>query len=246
MQKKKAQPQVEEKTASEWQKSLKNEAKKEQMKKAGIWIAIIAAAFIGLGFLVFMAGSTGSSNTTTVTKENLPKVTEGEIIVGKKDAPVTIIEYADFQCPACARWNPDINRLLSEYDGKVRVVYRHFPLRNAHQHAQISGQAAQAAFNQGKFSEMKNTLFDKQNDWASVSDPKETFIAYAEQIGMDPVKFEADMNSEETKKKVDAGYAQAMSIGLQSTPTFFIGNQMVQAASYEDFKKLIDEELSKK
>lgn len=194
---------------------------------------------------MLFADKSTSNNSAPVEVSNLPAPRSSDIIVGDKNAKVIITEYADFQCPACAAANPFTNQVLDEYKDKVKLVYRFFPLRNIHKNALISGQAAYAAWRLGKFSEMKNMLYENQADWENLGDPRETFLGYAKQIELDNDKFNTLMDSEDAKNAVLNGEREALGLGLNSTPTFFIGNKKFSPRGFEDFKKLIDEELQK-
>lgn len=228
---------------SNWQNTLKKQERQEMLKKVALWGGIIIACIVGLAILVQLASNSGPS-TEPVVKENLREVSSSDIVLGNPEAKVVIYEYADFQCPACARYNPIINQILAEYDGQVKVVYRHFPLNSIHPNAQIAGQAGHAAWKLGKFQDMKDMLFDKQNDWANLDDPREVFISYAGQAGMDEAEFAQIMNSDEAKQAVENGEREAVSLGINSTPTFFIGNKQILPTGLETFKELIDAELS--
>lgn len=238
MQKKKELPQE---SSSNWQESLKKDERKQMMKKIGIWAGILVITLVFLGGLVMLAQKTVPS-TTPVENANIPAVRETDIILGNKEAKVTIIEYSDFQCPSCAAANPMVNQLLAEYDGKIRFAYRHFPL-SQHKNAKISAQAGEAAWKLGKFKEYKDILFEKQTEWENVSDPSGLFESYAVSINLNGEEFRAIMNSEETKNRVNEAEKEALSLGINSTPSFFIGNKYVGNISLEEFKRLIDEEL---
>ncbi len=246
MQKKKNLSNSPEKNSSEWQKSLKDAEKKEKMKKYGIWAGIIVACVLGLGLLVKLAGSTGTTSGTpqAQTVNNIPKISEEDIIIGDKNAKVAIIEYGDFQCPTCAKYNSILKQVLEENSSRVKFVYRYFPLSTAHKNARISAQAAYAANKQGKFEEMKDELFNKQTSWEGVEDPTDTFVAYAVAIGLDGDKFKEDMHSDEAKNAIIASENKAVSLGLQSTPTFIIGNKSVFPQNAQEFKDLIDAEYA--
>lgn len=245
MQKKKNLPQEAEKNSSEWQKSLKAAEQKEKLKKYGIWVAIIIACVVGLGVLVKLAESGGTTPTNEPqVMNNIPKVSETDVILGDKNAKVTIIEYGDFECPTCAKYNPILNQVLEENQGRVKIVYRYFPLNNVHPNARISAQAAYAANKQGKFSEMKDELFNKQSSWSKIKDPRETFTAYAVGIGLDGDKFTEDMNSDEAKEAILASERKAMGIGIQSTPTFILGNKSIFPQDAQEFRELIDAEYA--
>lgn len=229
---------------SNWEQNLKQQAKLELYKKMALWGGILLVCVAGLGALVMFASNSTSNNSALVEVSNLPAVKSGDIVLGDPKAKVTITEYADFQCPACARSNPVVNKVLADYDGKIKVVNRFFPLRSIHKNALISGQAAYAAWRLGKFSEMKNLLYENQPSWEKLGDPRETFLDYAKKAGLDKDQFNTLMNSEDAKNAVLNGEKEALGLGLNSTPTFFIGNKRFSPRGFEDFKKLIEEELA--
>lgn len=229
--------------SSNWQNEIKKQERNDLLKKLAMWGAIIGVSILGLAGLVLIADKSTSTTEIPVENTNLPKMTEDDIVVGDRNAQVTITEYADLQCPACAAVNPLTNRVLEEYSGKIKLVYRFFPLRGIHKNALISGQAAYAAHKLGKFTEMKDLLYSNQIDWESQGDPKEIFEGYASSIGLNVEEFRTIMNSEEAKKAVEDDEKEAIGLGLNSTPSFFIGNKQFSVSNYDDLKKLVDEEL---
>ncbi len=229
-------------TSSNWQNEIKKQERNDLLKKLAMWGAIIGVSILGLAGLVLIADKSTSTTEAPVENANLPKMNENDIVLGNREAKVTITEYADFQCPACASYNPTINRIIEEVPD-VKVVFRFFPLRGIHKNAMSSGQAAFAAHKLGKFSEMKDLLYSNQADWEGLSDPNEVFEGYASSIGLNVEEFRTIMNSEEAKNAVEAGEREAIGLGLNSTPTFFIGNKQFSASSYNEFKALVEEEL---
>jgi len=163
---------------------------------------------------------------------------------GPIDAGVTLVEYSDFQCPACGAYYPLVKRVLAE-DGikdRVRFVYRSFPLTNIHLNADLAARAAEAAAQQGKFWEMHDALFESQKTWAgfSATGAREAFRGYAKTIGMNESTFLADLDSSVVKNIVREQVAGATRAGVNSTPTFFInGKQIAQPSSYDEFRKFI-------
>ncbi|MBI2051386.1 thioredoxin domain-containing protein [Candidatus Roizmanbacteria bacterium] len=228
-----------------WEQNLKQQARKEIYKKMTVWGGILLLCIVGLAGLVMFAGKSTSTNQTPVELSTLPAPKSTDIIVGDKNAKVVITEYADFQCPACAANNPITNRVLEEYKGKVKLVYRFFPLRGIHKNALISAQAAYASWRLGKFEEMKDMLYENQSSWENLGDPSETFVNYAKDLGLNENEFKALMTSDEAKKAVESGEKESLGLGLNSTPSFFIGNKRFQLQGFDGFKKVIDEELSR-
>ncbi len=164
---------------------------------------------------------------------------------GVSNALVTLVEYSDFQCPACAAFYPIVKRLLDEPELKdsLRVVYRNFPLpARIHAHAQLAAQASEAAALQGKFWEMHDVLFEQQQAWSALSSAavRERFMAFAKDIGLDVARFSDDLDSSAVKARVLEQYAAGERSGVSSTPSFFVnGNRMPHPASYEEFKAFL-------
>ncbi len=229
----------------EWQEKAKLEERNAKVKKYSIWAG--AALLVGLVILGLVWLVNSPSSNSSGTSANVAPVSKKDITNGQSKAKVVLIEYSDFQCPACAAYHPLVNQLLTEFNGKIYFVYRMFPLTNIHPNSHISAQAAYAALKQGKFFEMGDLLFNNQKDWADSSDPRGTFMDYARQLKLDLKKFETEMNSDEAKNYVNDAENQANSEGINATPTFILNGVKIQnPSSYDDFKKLINNELNKK
>jgi protein-disulfide isomerase len=147
-------------------------------------------------------------------------------IRGNPDAPVTLEEFADFQCPPCGQFAGFAEELLREYDSRVRVVFRNFPLPG-HEHAREAALAAEAAGFQGKFWEMHDTLYREQEAWSKVPNARELFESYAGTLGLNVDHFKKDMDSDKARERVDSDHALADSLGIKVTPTLFINNRPV-------------------
>lgn len=157
---------------------------------------------------------------------------------GPIDAPVTIVEFSDFQCPFCDRVQPGIAKVREKYGDKVRWVYKNLPLE-FHPEAKPAAYAALAAHKQGKFWEYSQILWSKQ---AALGD--KTYVAIAEGLKLDMTKFNADRASEAIKKQVETDIADAQSVGAQGTPHFVINGKGASGALPEEaFVQMIDEEL---
>ncbi len=139
----------------------------------------------------------------------------------KGSGQVEIVEFSDFECPACKSVQPALSSLLTKYVDKVTFVYRHFPLTNIHPYAMIGSQAAEAASLQGKFWEMHDLLFDRQDSWAK-SDPKQVFVGYAKELGLDESKFVSDMDSQGVKDAINVDVLAATKYQVSGTPTFYV------------------------
>lgn len=145
---------------------------------------------------------------------------------GAGDAKVVLTEFADFQCPACKAFEPTLAEILTENEGKVRLVFKHFPLYpSPHKNALVSAYASEAAGKQGKFWEMHDKLYETQDDWAEAGDPKDKFIGYARDLGLNTDDFSRDLNDEAGKDVIDRDKAFGTELKLSGTPTIFINGE---------------------
>jgi protein-disulfide isomerase len=169
-------------------------------------------------------------------------------ILGPADAKVTLIEYSDFQCPACELYYQIIEQLVNESSTTMRLVYRHFPLDEVlpdgkvqHPNADGAAMASEAAGVQGKFWEMYRLLFGNHADWTELSDPTSVFVGYATKLGLNVDQFKKDLTNQSLRDAIQADKNEGMSIGINSTPTFFVnGKTIVNPQGYEAFKAIID------
>lgn len=167
-------------------------------------------------------------------------------VKGDPKAKVVVVEYSDFQCPACRAYYPITRELTTEFGGQIAFVYRHFPLIGIHANAELAARAAQAASKQGKFWEMHDLLFEKQEEWAKTADIKPLFRSYASLVDISVDQFETDWNSTEIKNLVKAERTSAIKFGLSGTPSFFInGKQIQNPTSVEAFRASIKEAINK-
>jgi Na+/H+ antiporter NhaA len=139
---------------------------------------------------------------------------------GPEDAPVTLVEYGDFECPYCGRAEPSVRQLLSDMGGDIRYVWRHLPLTDVHPHAQLAAEAAEAAASQGKFWEMHDLLLDNQD---ALRGPD--LVRYAEEIGLDLDRFRRELKRHEYDGRVARDVESAELSAVSGTPTFFINGQ---------------------
>jgi protein-disulfide isomerase len=160
---------------------------------------------------------------------------------GADAAPVTIAEFAEFQCPFCQDVNATLQQIEERYKGRVRFVWKHLPLVSIHPHAMDASVAAEAARNQGKFWEYHDKLFANQEQLE-----RDDLRRYAQELGMDLARFDRDRQDPALKVKVQEDMAEATALGVRSTPTFFINGRLVSGAMpFEIFSTIIDEELAK-
>jgi formate-nitrite transporter family protein len=179
------------------------------------------------------------------TFQSIPAVNNTDHIAGNPQASVTIVEYSDFQCPACGYFFSIIEQLMTKKSDQIRLIYRHFPLKTLHANAEAAAEASEAAAQQGKFWEMHDLLFTKQADWTAEKNPRDKFIGYAESLGLDKTKFTADLKSAAVLDKINNDLAGAYQIGLDSTPTLFInGDKINNPRTYQELANEVDKYLN--
>ena len=199
----------------------------------GVITLIVIGAGFGLWKLATLPPSPALQNILEVQSDDWAK--------GNKDAPVTLIEYLDFECEACGAYDPVVKKLQNEFSNDLLVVIRYFPLPG-HKNSMTAALAAEAAGRQGKFWEMHDALFENQKSWGEKSAPDpELFIGYAEKIGLDIEQFNQDRENKSPKVRIERDKTSGNQLKVQGTPTFFLNGEKIQLPrSYEEFKTLIE------
>ncbi len=180
---------------------------------------------------------------------------DNDPIIGNPNAPITIVEFSDFQCPFCARFHTQtLPSLLGEYieQGKVKLVFRDFPIQSIHPNALSASVAAECANDQKKFREMHDTLFENQNDWNKLKtiDALSLFSQYASNMKLDQESFDSCLNSGKHIPEIQNDLNDGRDYGVSGTPEFFVGNDQIGfvglkgAQPFESFKKIIDAQLN--
>ena len=155
---------------------------------------------------------------------------------GADDAPVTLVEYGDYECPHCGAAYPIVKKVQKRMGARLRFVFRNFPLTQAHPHARHAAGAAESAGAQGKFWEMHDTLYENQH---ALDD--ESLTAYAEKIGLDAEKFTEDLRSDSVEERIRADFMGGVESGVNGTPTFFInGTRFNESWDYETLLKALE------
>jgi protein-disulfide isomerase len=156
--------------------------------------------------------------------------------LGYPDAPVTIVEFADYECPSCATAAQSIRDIIKRYPGKIRFVLRHFPLTSIHSNAFLAALAVECAGEQGKFWDMHNSVFENQ----SALSP-ETIMGISQKIGLDGDQFSECLNSRKYETDVNQDVEDGERYGVEGTPTFFVNKQL--APSVGDIERLVQEAI---
>jgi protein-disulfide isomerase len=190
-------------------------------------VGIVAIATLGSGAMLYHSKRQSLAAIPATQPLAVTAGAESPHIRGNPDAQVTLEEFGDFQCPPCGQFAGFAEELLKEYDSRLRIVFRNFPLPG-HEHAREAAIAAEAAGIQGKFWEMHDTLYREQADWSKAPNTRELFESYAGTIGLNVDQFRKDMDGEKAKERVDLDKARGDSLGITLTPSLYINNQPVE------------------
>ncbi len=211
-------------------------------------IKILTGIVVGTILIVVAGALTMGGKSSPNKQENT--VVDKKILIhgdshklGPDKSKVTLVEFGDFQCPACGASYPIVSRLLLEYKGKITFVFREFPLP-VHENAKTAAYAAEAAGAQGKFFEMYDKLYSFQRDWGESKNARNYFDKYAKELKLDVAKFKKDIDDKKYDAKIQNDINDGNTAGVGATPTFFInGKPQVGGLPYDEFKTKIEEAL---
>ena len=180
-----------------------------------------------------------SSASQQVVRYDVP--VDDDPILGAEDAPITIVEFSDYECPYCRQWHSEVySQLIETYGKQIRFVYRDFPLASIHSNANSAAYAANCAHEQGVFWEYHDMLFGMEQGLGNGA-----YLDYANQLGIDQADFQECLDSGRYQAEVQADFDFAAELGVRSTPTFFInGIAVVGAQPFEIFQQVIERELA--
>jgi len=209
-------------------------------------VALVGFITIGAGTMLYRAKRPVASTISeekSIGKENQ----EPTHVRGPAQAPVTLEEFGDFQCPPCGMISGPLLEIEKDYGPKLRVIFRNFPLPN-HQHALGGAYAAEAAGLQGRYWEMHDLLYKEQANWSNAPDVKQLFVSYAKILGLEMDRFETDMAGPTAKARVTADQERGKSLGVNATPSIFINNQGLPPKSLNPtaLRAAIEEALKEK
>lgn len=202
------------------------------------FLLILAAIIVVLGGIFFFTREDESATNTAATPSNH--------VYGKADSTVTLVEYGDFECPACAAYFPIVQQVKANYEDKIAFQFRHFPLVQIHPNAMIAARAAEAAGKQDKFWEMHDLLYQQQSTWAKSQNASAIFEDYATQLGLNVDQFKADVAAQATLDTINADVREGQAAGVSATPTFVLNGKKLEGLqpTYESISKAIDEALN--
>jgi protein-disulfide isomerase len=214
--------------------------RREKKNREALILLMIGIPVVVAGIVLAILYNRGQSADLSVDDTRL--VRPDSQTQGAADAPVTIVEFFDPECESCRAAFPFVKQLLEEYEGRVRLVVRYFPLHN---NSVLAVTAIEAAGEQGKYWEMQELLFTNQSEWGEKQTPQtELFIGYATELGLNIEQFTADLQSPDYQAKIERDQADGRALGVDGTPTFFINGRQVEELSADSIIAMIEEELA--
>jgi len=208
------------------------------------WIIFTVIAFAILGFLVVV----NKSNNPQFKGDAKKIITEGPIkdhVFGSTAQKVTLIEYGDFECPACKAIHPTVKELKDTYKDKLTFIFRNYPLTTLHPNAVASSSAAEAAGLQGKFFEMHDLLYDNQTAWQArtvgAGKAQPLLESYAQTLGLNMATFKKDVIGKTVADKINRDRQTGGDFGVNATPTFFLNGKKVE--KNDQLKKNVEDAL---
>lgn len=204
------------------------------------WAVVGIIIIVFVGFLVFKNNDKASAPSTSNAKPT-------HHVRGDTASKVTLLEYGDFQCPACGQYFPVVEQVFEKYKDKIQFQFRHFPLESLHPNAYAASRAAEAAGKQGKFWEMYTQLYSNQTEWASSKSPNSLFNTYAKNIGLNVTQFDNDFKSASVNDAIQADKNAGDKQKVDSTPTFTLNGTKIEnpAPTVDAFSKVLDKALER-
>jgi len=226
--------------------STKKERHEQKLnKKSGpqMWVGLAGILILLVVGAWYLAKPTETVDGTVGRMTSLEPVPD-EWGMGNPEAKLRIVEFGDYQCPACGYYHPVVKGIMEEFSEDVYFVFRHFPLVNAHQFATMAASAAEAAGRQGKYWEMHDLIMNNQQMW-SRGMASTTFLRFARDLGLNDVQFQQDVRNPEILAKIERDFNAGIELNINSVPSFFFNGVYVQTPrSPEEFRALVLEYIN--
>ena len=217
----------------------KSEENKSSLISKIIRISIYLLLLLGIGFILY-SFLKPSSNSENINTESLT-IADNDWVKGDRESKNILFEFSDFQCPACASYQPLVKQISEELSGQVKVVYKHFPLSSIHKNAFDAARVSEAAGKQEKFWEMHDLLFNLQDDWAEENNAYLKFEEYAKSLELDIDIFKIDFESQDVRSKIENDIKLGNSLRINATPTFFLnGKKLNLPITFDKIKSLLE------
>lgn len=197
-----------------------------------VFIALCALVLTGLAFISKKdAVNVGNTDATKIIESTDTAI--GDHVYGNKNAKVVLVEYGDFQCPACGGAFPALKQVKEQYKGDITFIFRNFPLTSIHPNALAAAAVAEAAGLQGKFWEMHDKLYENQESWsgAAPNQRDEFFTGYAKDLGLDLDRYRSDLTSKKVTEKISRDQALGRKLKVDSTPSLYIDSTLLDKQS---------------
>ena len=206
------------------------------------FLIVLLVCVLGL-IGVYVATSKKDTNTSGKSDSSNSKLSNN--VMGANAKGVVLVEYGDFQCPACGAYFPIVKEVVDKYKNDIQFQFRNFPLQQIHPNARAAARAADAAAKQNKYWEMHDLLYEQQKTWEQSTAVNTIFEGYAKQLGLDIAKFKTDFASSAVNETINADLAEGQRLGVNSTPTFFLQGKKIEDSprDVEGFSKLIDQAI---
>lgn len=203
-----------------------------------LWLGVFVAAIallLGIGYLQ------NKGEQPEVHKE-VSSIRENDWVRGDRASKVVLVEYGDFQCPACRDYEPWVAQVTKELGSQFALVFRHFPLQ-MHKNARTAAMAAEAAGAQGKFWEMHDLLYANQKAWEEHDNAQDIFMEYARSLQLNTDTFKQAMENPALKLRIDGDYNEGVGYGVRGTPTFFLNGTKIEARTYDALKSAVQQSI---
>ncbi|MDO8609138.1 MAG: thioredoxin domain-containing protein [bacterium] len=204
-------------------------------------ILLAIGAIIGIFVILFIVYQLTNTSPNMVFPQ-MKTVNADDHIKWSPDKKYILVEYSDFQCPACAATHQQIKQQIEASSSanynltkKITFIYRNYPLTQTHQNSQSASYAAEAANKQGKYFEMSDKLFETQKEWGELPNPLDYFIGLGKQLNLNSNQLKIDMNSQSVKDKITKDIASGDTTQLNSTPTFFLNGKKLEITTFDYF-----------
>jgi protein-disulfide isomerase len=216
----------------------------EGMSKTAKPIVVIVLALVLAGGTAFyLTRSDGEATGVDSAPESASGMGPGRS-KGPAEAPLTLVEFGDYQCPVCRAYHPVVEEVLARFPEQVRLEFHHYPLIQIHAHAMTASMAVEAAGEQGKYWEMHDLVLELQPEWSQRANPESEFISMAGRLGLDSNRFMQDMRSLVLQDRILKDVVAAREGNIQGVPAFFLNGKHIQPRqSVDDFARIIEAEL---
>ena len=208
-------------------------------------IVIVLAVAVAAGAAVYLS-RTPDQPPETAAAATRADIKGGGHIRGPENAPLTLVEFGDYQCPSCGAYHPLVKEILTRYPQQVRLEFHHFPLISIHPNSMMASLAAEAAGEQGHYWETHDALFEHQREWSDSPNAEPIFVALASRFGLDTNKLMQGLRSPDLQARILKDVTRGNDAHVEAVPTFFINGEQVHVKlSMEDFVQAIESHLHK-